>query len=202
MRSRIRSARAEESLSELEPGKTVPLEIKMKGDGKVYYQTRMTYAPKKESMPRDEGFSIVKTITALDGKPLDSIRAGTLAVVTLEVILPRESLFVVLDDPLPAGFEAVNPAFQTESEERQRQLDEMSGMNGRRRWWQGFNHIEMLDDRVLLFADSLTAGVHTHRYLVRALTHGTFSTPGTKIQEMYAPEVFGRSGEITVKIVK
>lgn len=199
---RTQMTRAEESLSELEPGKTVPLEIKMKGDGKVYYQTRMTYAPKKEWMPRDEGFSIVKTITALDGKPLDSIRAGTLAVVTLEVILPRESLFVVLDDPLPAGFEAVNPAFQTESEERQRQLDEMSGMNGRRRWWQGFNHIEMLDDRVLLFADSLTAGVHTHRYLVRALTHGTFSTPGTKIEEMYAPEVFGRSGEITVKIVK
>jgi uncharacterized protein YfaS (alpha-2-macroglobulin family) len=194
--------RAEESLSELEPGKTVSLKIKKKGDGKIYYQTRMTYAPRKELKPRDEGFSVVKNITALDGKPLDSIQAGTLAVVTLQVILPRESLFVVVNDPLPAGFEAVNPVFQTESEERQRQLEEMTGSNGRRRWWQGFNHIEMFDDRVLLFADSLTPGIHTHRYLVRALTYGTFSAPGTKIEEMYEPEVFGRSGETTIKIVE
>jgi uncharacterized protein YfaS (alpha-2-macroglobulin family) len=199
---RSQMVRAEASLSELEPGKTVPLKIEKKGDGKVYYQTRMTCAPRKELTPLDEGFSIVKTITALDGKPLDSIQAGTLAVVTLQVILPRESLFVVLDDPLPAGFEAVNPAFQTESEERQRQLEEISGMNGRRMWWQGFNHIEMFDDRVLLFADSLIPGIHTHRYLVRALTYGSFSAPGTTIEEMYAPEVFGRSGETTVKIVE
>lgn len=200
--TRTQMVRAEEFLSELEPGKTVPLIIKKKGDGKVYYQTRMTYAPRKELLPREEGFGIVKTITALDGKPLDSIQAGTLAVVTLQVILPQESLFVVLDDPLPAGFEAVNPAFQTESEERQRQLEAMSGLNKRRWWWRGFNHIEMHDDRVLLFADSLTPGVQTHRYLVRALSYGSFSAPGTKIEEMYAPEVFGRSAEITVKIVK
>jgi uncharacterized protein YfaS (alpha-2-macroglobulin family) len=60
----------------------------------------------------------------------------------------------------------------------------------------------MYDDRVLLFADSLAPGIHTHRYLVRALTYGTFSAPGTKIEEMYEPEVFGRSSETRIKIVK
>jgi hypothetical protein len=123
-------------------------------------------------------------------------------VVTLKVILPQESLFVVLEDPLPAGFEAVNPAFLTESEEQQKQLDALSSSRGWRRWWQGFNHIEMHDDRVLLFANSLTPGIHTHRYLVRALTYGTFTAPGTKIEEMYSPEVFGRSSELKIHIVK
>jgi uncharacterized protein YfaS (alpha-2-macroglobulin family) len=198
---KIRAEKFEGSLVELKPGKTIPLKIKKTGKGKLYYQTRLTYAPKQELPPRDEGFSIVKDITTLDGKPLDSIKAGMLAVVSLQVILPQERLFVVLEDPLPAGFEAVNPTFLTESEEHQRQLEELSE-SGRRRWWQGFNHIEMHDDRVLLFADSLKPGIHAHRYLVRALTHGTFYTPGTKIQEMYAPEVFGRSGELTVKIIK
>jgi uncharacterized protein YfaS (alpha-2-macroglobulin family) len=150
----------------------------------------------------DQGFSVVKDITTLDGEPLESVRAGTLAVVTLKVILPQECLFVVLDDPLPAGFEAVNPAFQTESEEQQKRLEVLSGSAGWQRWWQGFNHIEMHDDRVLLFADSLTPGIHTHRYLVRALTFGTFRAPGTKIEEMYAPEVFGRSREMTIQITK
>jgi uncharacterized protein YfaS (alpha-2-macroglobulin family) len=72
--------------------------------------------------------------------------------------------------------------------------------DNRRWWWQGFNHIEMHDDRVLLFADSLSPGIHTHRFLVRALTYGTFNAPGSKIEKMYAPEVFGRSSEISIKV--
>ncbi len=189
-------------LSDLAPGKIVSLKIDKKGKGRLYYQTRLSYAPKQELAAIDRGFSVVKDIMTLDGKPLKSIRAGTLAVVTLKVILPQESLFVVLEDPLPAGFEAVNPTFLTESEEQQKQLEVLSGSSGWRRWWQGFNHIEMHDDRVLLFADSLTPGIHTHRYLVRALTYGTFTAPGTKIEEMYSPEVFGRSGELKINIIK
>jgi hypothetical protein len=60
----------------------------------------------------------------------------------------------------------------------------------------------MHDNRVLLFADSLRAGIHTHRYLARALTFGQFTMPGTKVEEMYAPEVFGRSAEQAVRIAK
>jgi uncharacterized protein YfaS (alpha-2-macroglobulin family) len=150
----------------------------------------------------DQGFSVVKDITTLDGKPMESVPAGTLAVVTLKVISPQEGLFVVMNDPLPAGFEAVNPAFLTESEEQKKQLELLSGSSRWRRWWQGFNHIEMHDDRVLLFADSLTPGIHTHRYLVRALTCGTFTAPGTKLEEMYSPEVFGRSNELKIQIIK
>ena len=189
-------------LKDLAAGETVSLKIDKKGKGRLYYQTRLSYAPKQEMAAVDQGFSVVKDITTLDGKPLESIPAGTLAVVTLKVILPQESLFVVLEDPLPAGFEAVNPAFLTESEEQQKQLEVLSGSSGWRRWWQGFNHIEMHDDRVLMFANSLTPGIHTHRYLVRALTYGIFTAPGAKIEEMYSPEVFGRSGELTIKILK
>jgi hypothetical protein len=58
----------------------------------------------------------------------------------------------------------------------------------------------MRDDRVLLFADSLRAGIHTHRYLARALSSGVFGQPGTKAEQMYAPEVFGRSAERVVRI--
>jgi uncharacterized protein YfaS (alpha-2-macroglobulin family) len=106
----------------------------------------------------------------------------------------------VVDDPLPAGFEAVNPAFATESEEAGRALLRAAGEG--RSWWEGFNHFELRDDRALLFADSLTAGGHTHRYLVRALVPGRFLAPGTKAEEMYAPEVFGRGPEAVVRIEK
>lgn len=202
IRTRNQAIRVEESLEGMEAGKVIPLEIEKKGRGRLYYQTRLTYAPWQELAPRDEGFGIVKEITTMDGKPLETIQGGTLAVVTLQVILPQERLFVVLDDPLPAGFEAVNPAFRTESEEQQKRMELLAEETESRRWWRGFNHIEMHDDRVLLFADSLTPGIHTHRYLVRGLTYGTFHAPGSKIEEMYAPEVFGRSEEITIRIKK
>jgi len=111
-------------------------------------------------------------------------------------------LFVVVEDPLPAGFEAVNPNFRTESEEQQRKLQALAAEDENRPWWDGFRHVELHDNRVLLFADSLRTGVHTYRYLARALTVGTFVAPGVKVEQMYAPDVYGRSAEQAVKVGK
>jgi uncharacterized protein YfaS (alpha-2-macroglobulin family) len=198
---RQRTAEAREAdmpLSDFKPGETIGLDIAKKGQGRLYYETRLTYAPRKTLGARDEGFTVYKTISDFEGRPLEAIQAGDLVVVTLQVVTPQERLYVVLKDPLPAGLEAVNPNFLIESREQQQRLVEIS--NQRRRWWRGFNHIEMHDDRVLLFADSLLPGIHVHRYLARALTHGTFQMPGSKVEEMYTPEVFGRSGERVIRI--
>ena len=197
-RSAAQTAKASLPLTDFKTGQDLPLKIAKSGEGILYYGARLTYAPKQKLEAREEGFAVYKKIESLDGNPLESIKAGTLVVVTLQVVVPKESLFIVVNDPLPAGFEAVNVGFLTESEEQQRKLDgEDEGS-----WWQGFNHIEMHDNRVLLFADSLSAGIHTYRYLARALAFGQFTLPGTKAEQMYAPEVFGRSTEQTVKIVK
>ena len=181
-------------------GKELPLAVRKDGDGTLYYTARMTYAPGQKLEARDEGISILKHLESLDGKPLQTVKAGSLVVVAVDVVMPQEGLFIVVDDPLPAGFEAVNPSFLTESEEQLRKLDKIDERD--ERWWEGFHHVEMRDDRVLLFADSLTAGLHTHRYLARALTFGTFLAPGTKVEEMYSPEVFGRGAEQIATIEK
>jgi uncharacterized protein YfaS (alpha-2-macroglobulin family) len=191
---------ARKPLAERASGSVLLLSFAKDGPGTLYYTARMKYAPRRKLAPEDEGFAVMKRITAVDGSPLRSIKAGSLAVVTLDVVVPRESLFVAVEDPLPAGFEAVNPDFVTESEESLRAL---SGLESEEEpGWSGFSHFEMRDDRVLLFADSLAAGLHTHRYLVRALTFGTFLAPGPRAEEMYAPEVFGRGAEQTVNIEK
>jgi len=188
-------------ISELGPdaGKELRLHVEKKGQGVLYYGARLLYAPRQALPARDEGIAVVKRIESLDGKPLDVVPPGALVVVTVEVAVPQETLFVVVDDPLPAGLEAVNPEFQTESSESLLVLEE-EGPAYREMWWRGFNHFEMHDDRVLLFADSLAAGVHTHRYLARALSFGRFVLPGTQAGEMYAPEVFGRSPEKVVRV--
>ena len=194
--------KAEIFLSQFYPGSTIPLRISKEGPGTLFYETRLTYAPQKQLPARDEGFTIYKEITSMDGLPLSSVKAGSLVVVSLQIIVPRESLYVVVNDPLPAGLEAVNPTFLTTSEEQQRRMQQMVPESQGSSWWRGFNHIEMFDDRILLFADSLLPGIHTHRYLARALTPGLFQASGTTIEEMYSPEVFGRSSETTLEVKK
>jgi alpha-2-macroglobulin len=188
-------------LSDLRAGKKVPLTITKDGKGTLYYDARMTYAPGRRLEAVDEGIAVIKRLETPEGKPLGEVKAGSLVMITLDIVLPHERHFVVVDDPLPAGFEAVNPRFLTESEERQRELDR-SEEGDEERWWEGFGHVEMRDDRVLLFAESLTAGLHTRRYLARARTLGTFLLPGARASEMYAPEVFGRGPESAVTIVR
>jgi uncharacterized protein YfaS (alpha-2-macroglobulin family) len=191
----------ETDLTGFKQGEKLALKFKKKGDGILYYGARMTYAPAQKLEPREEGISVLKAIETIDGKPITTVKAGTLVIVTIEIALPQESLFVVVNDPLPAGFEAVNPVFLTESQEQLQSLTQ-NDRSRRRPWWAGFNHIEMHDDRVLLFADYLKPGVHSHSYLARALNFGTYQTPGTHAEEMYSPEVFGRSEESVFKVIK
>jgi uncharacterized protein YfaS (alpha-2-macroglobulin family) len=195
--------RTEIKVSELGLGakRDLALHVEKSGAGTIYYGARMTYAPRGALPARDEGIAVVKRIESLDGKPLEVVPPGGLVVVTVEVATPQECLFVVVDDPLPAGLEGVNPEFQTESDEYRIVLEE-EGPVHLRMWWRGFNHFEMHDDRVLLFADSLPAGVHTHRYLARAVSFGNFVLPGTLACEMYAPEVFGRSPEKVIRVAR
>ncbi|MGQ9472236.1 MAG: alpha-2-macroglobulin family protein [Candidatus Aminicenantales bacterium] len=189
----------------LRPGIELPLRIEQQGRGSLYYGVRITYAPRDAFSPRDNGLAVIKSIEPLNknlARGRNEIKAGSLAVVTLEIAVPQESMYVVVNDPLPAGFEAINPAFQTESEEAQRQLAAQfeTELQRRRVWWSGFDYVERHDDRVLFFANWLPPGVYVHRYLVGALNRGIYGVPGTKVEQMYSPEVFGRAPEITVKI--
>jgi uncharacterized protein YfaS (alpha-2-macroglobulin family) len=59
---------------------------------------------------------------------------------------------------------------------------------------------ELRDDRVLFFIDDMPAGLYRYRYLARATALGRFVVPPTHVEEMYQPEVFGRTGASVVEI--
>ena len=71
-------------------------------------------------------------------------------------------------------------------------------------WWQrgGFDHVERHDDRVELFATRLSEGRHQFTYVVRATTAGTFRTAPAHAEEMYEPEVFGRTATAVIEVKK
>lgn len=172
-----------------------PFRIQKAGAGRVYYTLRLSYARAQGLPPAEEGFSITKHMEPLHQGP---VRAGRRAVVTLRVATSQDRTFVVVDDPLPAGFEVVDPSFSVESGEDARLLGERRIRGSA---WGTFHRAEHYDDRVLLFADYLPAGEHSYSYLVQATTPGRYSQPVTKVEQMYRPEVFGRTG-VSVVVVE
>jgi uncharacterized protein YfaS (alpha-2-macroglobulin family) len=64
----------------------------------------------------------------------------------------------------------------------------------------GFDHVERHDDRVQLFATRLAEGTHEFTYVVRATTAGTFRTAPARAEEMYEPEVAGRTATAIVSV--
>jgi uncharacterized protein YfaS (alpha-2-macroglobulin family) len=114
------------------------------------------------------------------------MKAGHNVLVELTVVVTGKRYFVAVEDPIPAGIEVINSRFETSS------VQDLSaaGSTG----WNPFYHSEILDDRVLLFADAIQPGIYRYRYLGRATTPGEFVVAPAKAHEMYHPEVFGRTG--------
>ena len=58
-------------------------------------------------------------------------------------------------------------------------------------WW--FSHSEMRDEKMALFAEYLPRGTYEYTYLMRASVAGEYLVIPTTAEQMYFPEVFGRS---------
>ena len=60
----------------------------------------------------------------------------------------------------------------------------------------------MRDEKVVLFATRLPKGVYEYNYMIRAGLAGTFKVLPSVGNEMYFPEVFGRSDGTLFTITK
>ncbi|MCL4818184.1 MAG: Ig-like domain-containing protein [Vicinamibacteria bacterium] len=185
----------------------VPLVFSREGQGTLFWSARLRYAEDAaEFAAMQQGFRIERAYAPGKGpapaSPLRSFAAGDLVKVTLTLELPQERRYVAVSDPLPAGFEAVDSWFQTTARDLVRAEESENEESDWREAWRkgGFDHVERHDDRVQLFATRLAAGKHTFTYLARATTAGTFRVGPARVEEMYAPEVFGRSASDTVTV--
>jgi uncharacterized protein YfaS (alpha-2-macroglobulin family) len=167
------------------------LVVAKRGRGTLYYVARLRYARKHPPQrSRDRGFSVSKRVLVLDnaGRPLKQQRPPRLhdtVLVTLKVQSNEARRYVVIDDPLPAGVEAVDTNLATAS----RSFGAGNLWRASSRW----DHRELRDDRVLFFKDLKQPGTLTYHYLARVTTSGDFAAPPTKAEEMYTPEVYGHT---------
>jgi alpha-2-macroglobulin len=193
-----------------EAGETLPLAFSRTGTGTLFYSARLRYAADEAFQDGlDNGIRIERRYEPFVEKgsrpPATSFKAGDLVRVTLTFHLTKERRFLAATDPLPAGFEAVESWFATtaaaiRAERRQDPDVEQDWLSEWRRG--GFDHVERYDDRVQLFATRLSEGTHEFSYVARATTAGTFRTAPARAEEMYEPEVFGRTATTTIEVTR
>jgi hypothetical protein len=183
-------------------GETQDLVLSKEGTGRLYYRLGLRYAPSDLTLePLDMGFVVQRSYEAVDdpedvSRDADGhwhIKAGARVRLRLTMVADNRRYHVALVDPLPAGLEIVNPALDVSGSIPQ----DPNSPNYRYGWWwwgPWYEHQNMRDERAEAFTPLLWEGVYEYTYIARATTPGTFVVPPAKAEEMYSPEVFGRSG--------
>jgi uncharacterized protein YfaS (alpha-2-macroglobulin family) len=172
------------------------------GNGHLYYTAHLNSFINAEMVaPVSRGITVQRAYydAACDPEaeacqPITSIQAGQQVRVELTIIAPNDLLYAVVEDPLPAGAEAIDPGLATSA----------SGLGGRTtriddeyRWgywgWWYFNRIEYRDEKVRFLAEFLPAGTYQYTYHLQTNIPGEFQVMPAFAREQFFPEVNGRS---------
>jgi uncharacterized protein YfaS (alpha-2-macroglobulin family) len=192
------------------------LSFEARGGGTAYWSAQLKYATATlPAKPRDEGLFVTKYVRSIpatavaDALPIvpkrtvDEVTAGELVIVDLLFESAEPRVHVVLDDPLPAGIEALDYDLDTTSKAYR---DAESKKPDPKTTWLGTtfrsakSRREVRDDRVVTTFDKIEPGMYRVRYLARATSIGTFVMPPTRIEAMYEPEVYGRTAATTLVV--
>jgi uncharacterized protein YfaS (alpha-2-macroglobulin family) len=182
------------------------------GAAPLFYYFTVTEVPLHRPVnPDQEGIEVERWYEDyFTGHPIVSAPEGALVRVRLRIRLPAERRFLALEDPLPAGLEAVDLSLATTglpgpAANAGRETGEEESGAGEAYpygwyygswdggWWSPFDHRELRDDRVLYVATYLWPGTYTASYVARATTPGVFMRPPAHAEEMYNAAVHGRS---------
>jgi alpha-2-macroglobulin len=172
------------------------------GDGRLYYTLRLDSAIGVEYLdPVNKGFTVERRYFDADCdaevetcEPIESIAVDERVRVELTVTIPNDRVYVLLEDPIPAGTDAIDPNLLTSQSGLGGQIVPEEGEFGRGYWgWWYFDHIQYRDEKVVFLSQYLPAGTYQYTYYLQANIPGTYQVMPATAREEYFPEVFGRS---------
>lgn len=174
-----------------------PLSIGNLGDAPVDALVTVMGVPAEPEPAGGVGYEIERAYYDLEGRRVEpsGVRQGERMLVVVTVSSTRKrAARLILNDPLPAGFEIDNPNLV--------RAGDVAGID-----WLGLvetpAHKEFRSDR---FVAAIDRGKKDPRrfqiaYLVRAVSPGVFTHPAASVEDMYRPERRARTGSGTVEVV-
>lgn len=141
------------------------------------------------------GYTITRALYTMDGAPInrDTLEVGE-RFVTVLTVSPYEATGgrLMVNDPLPAGFEIDNPSLLRSGDVRA--LDWLSMDEAA--------HAEFRSDRFLAAVDSFGARPVTLAYVARAVSPGTFHRPAASVEDMYRPQFRARTETDRIQVTQ
>ncbi|HRI55558.1 MAG TPA: Ig-like domain-containing protein [Anaerolineae bacterium] len=177
------------------------------GEGQLYYTAFLeTFLPAAELQAMDRGVVVAqqyRLVDPLTGKaseqPISQAQVGDTIQVKLTIVAPTNLHYLVVESPLPAGAEAIDPSLLNTS--LVYEGPELQPADGQWPWfWWTPTSTELRDEKVALFATELPAGTYEYTYQMRASLPGQFQVLPAVAYQMYFPEVWGRSAGATFGI--
>ncbi len=129
-----------------------------------------------------QGYAISRRYVTMDGVPADpsQVHVGTrlIAILTVTAFEDRDARLMV-NDPLPAGFEIDNPNLL-----RAGDISALGDLDLN----DDAEHVEFRQDRFLAAIDHFNGQDFRLGYVIRAVSHGRFHHPAASVEDMYRPQ--------------
>ncbi len=175
------------------------------GTGNLYYTAYLRVnLPVSEVEPLDRGIIINRRYTLANDEtntPITEAHIGDLVRVRLTIIIPNSLHYVTIEDPFPAGAEAVNPNLLTSQQIGTRpELNLDSPLSRGWGWWY-FSNIQFYDEKAILSATYLPAGTYEFVYTIRPGLEGVYNVIPPIGYEFYFPDVYGRGAGSTFTVL-
>lgn len=155
----------------------------LKPSGEVNYNIEIRHRRIPSSLqPESHGIALKREYLDQAGNAKTAFQVGDVVVVRVTAALTGDQEHLMVSEPLPAGFEALNTKLATVG---------AAGVKESEQWG---TYREMLDDRVNFASRWTYRGEFTYEFTMRATAVGRFTRPPTVAELMYDPAVHARGG--------
>jgi alpha-2-macroglobulin len=169
------------------------LTVSHKGSGRPWAVVRSLAAiPVKE--PFSSGYKIKKTLAPVSQKESGKWSRGDVVRVKLELESQSDMTWVVVNDPIPAGSGILGTGLGRDSELMTR------GEKNTGWVWPAFE--ERSFEAFRAYYEYVPKGKWSVEYTVRLNNDGAFTLPETRVEALYAPEMFGIAPNRKMRIEK
>jgi alpha-2-macroglobulin len=168
------------------------LSVNHAGSGKPWL-TIQSVAAVQLKAPFNAGYQVKKTITPVEEAVKGQYSRGDVLRISLEVNASADMTWVALTDPIPGGATILGGGLGRDSE--------IATKNERSKGdaWPAFEERSFESFRA--YYEYVPKGKFTVEYTVRLNNVGEFAMPPTRVEAMYAPEMFGEVPNARVKVL-
>jgi uncharacterized protein YfaS (alpha-2-macroglobulin family) len=177
-------------------GTGAALALDHKGTGAPWATVQVKAATRAEQAIA-HGLAISKTVVPVEQRVPGRWSEGDIMRVTLHIVSHGDNGWLAIDDPIPSGATILGKGLGGESIAAQ-----LADRDARAPWMARPTYVERGNDSYRAYYARVGAGEWDLSYTVRLNNTGTFRFPATRVEAMYAPEIFGEAPNVPLDVTQ